>query len=68
MSLLSRCLCDDFELRGQTYQIWTDPWNASNRCLVDPVSGAAVDTDNAFTPELTNDEMLSIYDYGRGND
>ena len=52
-------LCPDFELRGQTYEIWADPNNPSNRCLV-------IDTDHAFQPLLTNDELLSIYDYGKG--
>lgn len=61
-----RCLCPDFELRGQIYEIWTDPMNSSNRCLVDPRKREVVDTDYAFHPILTNEELLSIYDYGRG--
>ena len=60
------CLCPDFELRGQTYEIWTDPMNSSNRCLVDPRTKFVVDTDHAFTPSLTDDELLAIYDYGKG--
>lgn len=61
-----RCLCPDFELRGQTYEIWTDSMNSSNRCLVDPRKSEVVDTDHAFDPPLTNDELLDIYDYGKG--
>lgn len=59
-------LCPDFELRGQTYEIWPDPTNSSNRCLVDPRTQFVVDTDNTFDPPLTNDELLRIYDYGKG--
>jgi hypothetical protein len=60
------CLCPDFELRGQIYEIWTDDTNPSNRCLVDPRKKVVVDTARAFTPPLSNDELLSIYDYGKG--
>lgn len=61
-----RCLCPDFELRGQMYQIWTDAMHPRNRCLVDPRKEEVVDTDHAFDPPLTNDELLRIYDYGKG--
>ena len=64
--MTEQCLCSDFELRGQTYEIWTDPTNPSNRCLVDPRKNEDVDTDHAFDPPLSNDELLSIYDYGKG--
>ena len=60
------CLCPDFELRGQTYEIWTDSLHPHNRRLVDPRKKEVVDTDHAFTPALMNDELLSIYDYGKG--
>lgn len=60
-----RCLCPDFDLRGETWEIWTDPMNPSNRCLVDRRKSEVVDTDHAFTPPLTNKELLSIYDYGK---
>lgn len=61
-----RCLCPDFELRGQRYEIWTDGTNSSNRCLVDPRRREVVDTDHGFDPPLSNDELLAIYDYGKG--
>lgn len=61
-----RCLCPDFELRGQTYEIWYDSSCTSNRRLDDPRKNEVVDTDNAFDPPLTNDELLRIYDYGKG--
>jgi hypothetical protein len=57
-----RCLCEDFELRGQTYEIWND---SGDRYLADPRKRQVVDTD-AFDPPLTNEELLSIYDYGKG--
>jgi hypothetical protein len=60
------CLCPDFELRGQIYEIWSDSMHPSNRCLVDPRKREIVDTDRAFRPPLTNDELLAIYDYGKG--
>ena len=60
------CLCYNFELRGRVYEIWTDSQNQSNRCLVDPRNNEVVDTDRAFDPPLSNDELLAIYDYGRG--
>lgn len=60
--MAERCLCEDFELRGQTYEIWSD---CGDRYLADPRKNAVVDTDRAFTPPLTNDELLSIYDYGK---
>ena len=60
------CLCPDFELRGRTYEVWTDSLNSSNRVLVDPLKKKVVDTDHAFDPPLTNDELLRIYDYGKG--
>jgi len=59
----SHCLCPDFELRGQTYEIWSD---SAGRYLADPRKNKVVDTDHDFTPPLTNDELLSIYDYGKG--
>lgn len=59
----ANCLCPDFVLRGQTYEIWTDSMHPSNRRLVDPRKNDVVD---AFTPPLTNDELLGIYDYGKG--
>jgi hypothetical protein len=62
----SRCLCFDYELRGQNYEIWTDSMHPSNRCLVDPRKKEVVDTDHAFDPPLSNDELLGIYDYGKG--
>jgi hypothetical protein len=58
-----RCLCPDYELRGRTYEIWND---GSTRILVDPRKREVVDTDHAFDPPLTNDELLGIYDYGKG--
>lgn len=61
-----RCLCSDFELRGRIYEIWTDNYSSpSNRCLIDPHKNEVVDTDRSFDPPLMNDELLSIYDYGR---
>lgn len=63
------CLCPDFQLRGQTYEIWTNPGCPTNRVLVKfDASGRRVDvdTDTAFDPPLTNEELLSIYDYGKG--
>lgn len=60
-----RCLCPDFELRGQNYEIWTNPCCPSNRRLVDPRVCEDVDTDN-FDPPLSNDELLAVYDYGKG--
>lgn len=59
-------LCADFDLRGKTYEIQTDSMHPRNRCLVDPVTRFVVDTDHGFDPPLTNDELLSIYDYGKG--
>lgn len=64
--MTARCLCPDFELRGQTYEIWTNSSDPSNRCLVDPRAREVVDTDCAFDPPLSNDELLAIYDYGKG--
>jgi hypothetical protein len=60
------CLCPDFELRGKVYEIWSCSLDPSNRCLVDPRKKEVVDTDRAFDPALSNDELLSIYDYGKG--
>lgn len=60
-----KLLCPDFELRGQLYEIWTDDMHPSNRCLVDPRAKLVVNTDDAFGPPLTNDELLAIYDYGK---
>jgi hypothetical protein len=34
--MADHCLCPDFELRGQTFEIWTNSCDPSNRCLVDP--------------------------------
>ena len=61
-----RCLCPDFELRGQTWEIWEDSLHPSNRCLINPRTNFVVDTDSEFDPPLTNDELLRIYDYGKG--
>lgn len=58
-----RCLCPDFELRGQVWEIWN---GVDGRYLVDPRKNEVVDTDRAFDPPLDNDELLSIYDYGKG--
>jgi hypothetical protein len=62
----TRRLRVDYELRGKTYEIWTDSYNPDNRCLVDPRRNEIVDTDRAFAPPLTNDELLAIYSYGKG--
>lgn len=64
--LTESVLCPDFALRGRVYEIHTDSMHPSNRCLVDPRTKEIVDTDHAFKPPLTNDELLSIYDYGKG--
>lgn len=64
--MADRLLCPDFELRGQTFEIWSNSSDPSNRALVDPRKREVVDTDHAFTPPLTNDELLAIYDYGKG--
>lgn len=61
-----RCLCADFELRGKTWEIWSDSTSSTGRVLVDPRKREVVDTDCAFDPPLTNDELLAIYDYGKG--
>jgi len=61
-----RPLCEDFQLRGKSYEIWKNSSDPSNRALVDPVTRMVVDTDTEFDPPLTNDELLSIYDYGKG--
>jgi len=60
------CVCPDYVLRGRTYEIWTDSSSPSNRVLIDPRKREVVDTDNAFDPPLSNDELLGIYDYGKG--
>lgn len=57
------CLCPDYELRGQTYEIWSDN---GERYLADPRKNMVVDTDHAFDPPLSNEELLGIYDYGKG--
>lgn len=64
--MTDRCLCQDFILRGKTYEIWTNPGDPSNRRLVDPLTREDVDTDIAFEPPLSNDDLLAIYDYGKG--
>jgi len=64
--MADHCLCPDFEFRGQVYEIWTNAADPSNRCLIDPRKREVVDTDHAFDPPLTNDELLAIYDYGKG--
>ncbi len=66
MGDMDRCLTNDFELRGQVWEIWTDAFATSNRVLIDPRKREVVDTDHAFDPPLTNDELLAIYDYGKG--
>lgn len=63
---MEHCLCPDFELRGATWEIWTNPLCSSNRRLVNPRTRCDVDTDREFDPPLTNEELLSIYDYGKG--
>ena len=62
---IERQLCSDFELRGKVYEIWEDHLHPSNRCLVDKDTGEIVDTDHSFSPQLTNEELLMIYDYGK---
>lgn len=59
---MEKRLCQDFELRGLVYEIWN---SVDGRYLVDPRSREVVNTDCAFSPPLTNDELLSVYDYGR---
>lgn len=61
--MAERLLTDDFELRGQLYEIWSDH---GDRYLVDPRKNEVVDTDHVFNPPLTNEELLAIYDYGKG--
>lgn len=61
--MTERCLCLDFELRGQIYEVWSD---GGERYLADPRKREVVDTDRAFDPPLSNDELLAIYDYGKG--
>lgn len=61
--MAERVLTIDFELRGQTYEIISVN---GQRVLCDPRKKEVVDTDHAFDPPLTNDELLSIYDYGKG--
>jgi hypothetical protein len=58
-----RCLCQDFELRDKMYEIWS---YGGERVLIDPHYNEVVDTDRAFDPPLTNEELLRIYDYGKG--
>jgi hypothetical protein len=65
MTIIEKCLCKDFELRGETYEIWEDSMNSSNRALFNPRTRGEVDTDG-FDPPLSNAELLSIYDYGKG--
>lgn len=60
------CLCRDYELRGKLYEIWDDGLSSVNRCLIDPRKREVVDTDHAFDPPLSDDELLGIYDYGKG--
>jgi hypothetical protein len=61
--MTERCLCPDYELRDQIYEIWSDD---GQRLLIDPRKNEVVDTDHTFDPPLTNQELLDIYDYGRG--
>lgn len=61
--MTDKCLTADFELRGLTYEIWRD---SSDNYLVDPRSNSLVDTNTEFDPPLTNEELLSIYDYSKG--
>ena len=64
--MIDGCLFPDYELRGRMYEIWTNGACPSNRVLVDPETHEDIDTDTAFDPPLTNDELLAIYDYGKG--
>lgn len=61
--MAERVLTTDFELRGQTYEIISIDGQI---VLADPRKNEVVDTDSAFDPPLTNDELLRIYDYGKG--
>lgn len=58
-----RCLTSDFELRGEVFEIWS---GSDGRTLVNPRTRMVVDTDREFDPPLSNDELLAIYDYGKG--
>jgi hypothetical protein len=60
--MTERCLCPDFDLRGQEFEIWSE---YGENYLVDPRKREVVNTDRVFTPPLTNDELLRIYGYGR---
>ena len=61
--MTEKCLTNDFELRGRIYEIWRD--DGGGNYLVDTRHHYEVDT-SGFIPQLTNDELLSIYDYGKG--
>lgn len=56
-----RLLTNDFELRGKVYEIWN---TTDGHILV--LGDEVIDTDHAFDPPLTNEELLAIYDYGKG--
>lgn len=62
---MEKCLCPDFELRGEVFEIWHDSTIVGGNYLVDPRTNSVVDTD-AIKPALTNEELLEIYDYGKG--
>lgn len=57
----ARLVINEYELRGRTFELWSD---GGRRFL--SAGGFEVDTDKAFDPPLTNEELCAIDDTARG--
>lgn len=51
----------DFELRGNTYELWND--DEDGRCLVHPITGGILELGDNFDPTLSGAELLRVYEF-----
>jgi hypothetical protein len=64
--MTERCICQDYELRGREYEIWTD----GSRCgdypnwwLAGGHKPGWVITEDDFEPKLSEEEIRAISEY-----
>lgn len=68
--MTDRCICEDYELRGYTYEVWYDgTWGSGgypNWWLQGGHKPGRVLTEHDFDPELTEKEITAISELAHG--
>lgn len=65
--MTERCICEDYEIRGKPYEVWTDGTRSGDYpnwwLTADHHKPGWVLTEDDFEPRLTDKEVKAISEY-----